>query len=42
MDLISLYAGIRFDTAIKFQMGTEAGTTHNSSISHSTLYYLRV
>jgi hypothetical protein len=42
MDLISLYAGIRFDTAIKFQMGTEAGTTHNSSISHSTLYYLHV
>jgi len=40
MDLIALYGGVRFDTGIKFQMSTEAGTTHNSSISHSTLYYL--
>jgi hypothetical protein len=42
MDLISLYSGIRFDNGVKFQMSTEAGTTHNSSISHSTLYYLHV
>lgn len=40
-DLISLYGGVHFDERMLFRMGTEAGTTHPSDISHATLYYLK-